>query len=145
MKSRNIKFLGILIILLIWIFSLFIVLVTSLTIYGINRMENSEKYSKTDVIKVMRKIHHIQLGTIEGVAYDAMTSYSVKLSSGEIRIVTLPGINNYKPGAEIEISYVYYDLIDLIEVLYFNADTESDTTIIDSGYEYNMQEYLKDI
>ena len=108
-------------------------------------IEYSKSNIKTDVVKVVDKIHHVQLGTIEGVPYNEMTIYSVELSKGITKTVSFPGMHNYRPGTNIEIYYIKYDRIDIIEVIDFNADEDSDTTILNSDFEHPFREDLKSI
>jgi len=106
-------------------------------------IEYSKSNIKTDVVKVVDKIHHVQLGTIEGVPYNEMTIYSVELSNGITKTVSFPGMHNYRPGTNIEIYYIKYDRIDIIEVIDFNVDIDSDKNINDDVYDDSMREDVK--
>lgn len=142
---KKVKILGITIISLIWVFCLIIILSISATLYVMYKMENSKKDMETDVVRVIDKIQYVQLATIEVEPYNQSTIYSVELSNGISKLVTFPGIHNYRPGTYIEIYYIKYDLIGIIEIIDFNAELDSDTTILNSDFKHPFWEDVKNI
>jgi len=145
MKSKKTKIIGLSIISLIWLFSLILILLLGSMLYFTIAYKYSMSEKMTDQIKVAEKIYNIQLGTLEGKQYNDSTVYFVEFSNGEINTVLFPGIHNYKPGTQIEMLYRKSSLTGTIEVIDFNADTDSDPTIFDSNYKYPLWQDVKSI
>ena len=142
---KKVKILGISIISLIWVFSLIIIISLSVLLFFTIEYKYFMSDIKTDTVELMNKRHHIMLHTIDGQKYDESTEYWFRFSNGDIHKFSIPGINNYKYGTEIEISYRKSDLTNSIELIDFNADTDSDLTVLDRAYEYPFWENIKSI
>ena len=142
---KKIKILGISIISLIWIFSLIISATLGALLYFTIAYKYSMSDEMTDTVEVIEKLFHVQLGTFKGELYDESTVYLVEFSNNEVNEISIPGIHNYRPGTQIEMLYRKSSLTGTIEVIDFNAELNSDTTILNSDFEHPFWEDLKSI
>jgi len=80
---------------------------------------------------------------MDGQNYEKSTEYWVRFSNQDINNIRISGINSYRPGTEIEISYRKSDLTNSIELIDFNINADSDKNTKDGVYDDSMQEDVK--
>ena len=139
------KFIGIISISLIWIFSL--ILIISLSTLLFFTIENKYFMSniKTDTVKIVDKKYHVLSRTMDGQNYEKSTEYWVTFSNQDINNIRISGINNYRPGTEIEISYRKSGLTNSIELIDINVNADSDNNTNDDVYVEPFWEDVKSI
>jgi len=81
---------------------------------------------KTDTVKIVDKKYHVLSRTMDGQNYEKSTEYWVRFSNQDINNIRISGINSYRPGTEIEISYRKSGLTNSIKLIEFNFNADSD-------------------
>jgi len=69
----------------------------------------------------------------------------VRFSNQDINNIRISGINSYRPGTEIEISYRKSGLTNSIELIDFNINADSDMNTKDDVYDDSFWQDVKSI